>query len=42
MDSPDQDKPEVIEARMTAAIKRALATKPTPHKPSKPEPGPKR
>lgn len=33
MTEADQDEPEDIEVRMTAALKRALATKPTPHKP---------
>jgi hypothetical protein len=27
----DEDSPEVVEARMTAALKRALATPPKPH-----------
>jgi hypothetical protein len=33
MADADQDKPEEIEARMLGGLKRALATKPEPHKP---------
>lgn len=33
MTDTDQENPEDIETRMTAALKRALATPPTPHKP---------
>lgn len=32
MENPDQDKPEVIEARMLGGLQKALKTPPKPHK----------
>ena len=34
MPDTDLEKPDEVEARMNGALKRALATKPTPHKPT--------
>jgi hypothetical protein len=43
MDHSKEDAPEIIERRMEDALRRALKTKPTPHKTkAAPQPKPKK